>query len=189
MARTTALPQELELPGRKGPADEAREVNRRTFLAYTVGAFTAFIGAVLGLPALSFLAAPLARKEVPNWVSLGKVDTFKVGEPRLVSISITKQDGWRRITESRACWVLKGEDGEFTAFNGRCTHLGCLVSWLPDQQVFKSPCHGGIFAPDGTVLDGPPPRPLDRLETHVDGDDLYVLYQDFRLGVEQKEPI
>jgi menaquinol-cytochrome c reductase iron-sulfur subunit len=186
MART-AWPQGLQAPAH--PTAEAAEVTRRTFLSYVTGGLAAFMGMVLGLPMIGYLSAPLARKESLSWLSLGKVDTFTPGTPKLVSVSIVKQDGWRRITEARACWVLRDANGEFSIFNGRCTHLGCLVSWLPDRQVFKSPCHEGVFSPDGTVLDGPPPRPLDRLEAHVDGDEVFVLYQDFRLGIPEKESV
>ena len=41
-----------------------------------------------------------------------------------------------------------------------CTHSGCEVSWLSDRQEYFCPCHDGVFAADGKVLAGPPPRPL-----------------------------
>ena len=37
-----------------------------------------------------------------------------------------------------------------------------------------SPVHYGVFDAQGTVLSGPPPRPLDRYEVKVEGDKLYV---------------
>jgi Rieske Fe-S protein len=38
----------------------------------------------------------------------------------------------------------------------------------------------------GAVLAGPPPRPLDRLETKIEKGDLYVAYRDFRVGTAEK---
>lgn len=41
-----------------------------------------------------------------------------------------------------------------------CTHLGCTFPWNPTEQQFQCPCHGSLYAPDGTVIRGPAPLPL-----------------------------
>ena len=49
----------------------------------------------------------------------------------------------------------------------RCAHLGCELSWNPDEESWDCPCHGSRFTPEGRLLDGPaqtaltdaPPRP------------------------------
>jgi Rieske Fe-S protein len=56
-----------------------------------------------------------------------------------------------------------------------CTHLGCRIRWIADEGKFYCPCHNGIFDRDGTVLSGPPPRPLDRFEVKVENDTLSIL--------------
>ena len=52
----------------------------------------------------------------------------------------------------------------------KCTHLGCVVPWRPDEQSedslaasgrFNCPCHGSRFDRYGLVKGGPAPRPLD----------------------------
>jgi cytochrome b6-f complex iron-sulfur subunit len=43
-----------------------------------------------------------------------------------------------------------------------CTHLGCLYNWDDQEVRFKCPCHGSQFQPDGTYIQGPAPRSLDR---------------------------
>jgi menaquinol-cytochrome c reductase iron-sulfur subunit len=166
--------------------------SRRVLLGYLGGALAAFMAMVAGLPIIGYLAAPLARKESANWLSLGNVDAFIPGEPKPVAVSVSRQDGWRRLTEARTVWVTAEKDGQFTVLNGRCTHLGCAYSWRTDGQYagkFFCPCHDGVYDKDGTVLGGPPPRALDRLEARQDGDELVVLQQDFRLGVPDKEPV
>jgi quinol---cytochrome c reductase iron-sulfur subunit, bacillus type len=166
-------------------------MSRRVFLGYLGAALTAFMATTAGLPMIGYLAAPLAEKIAATWLSLGKVDGFRPGEPRPVALSVTRQDGWRKLTESRTVWVSTDGNGQFTVLNGRCTHLGCAYSWHSDGRYagkFYCPCHDGLYDQDGSVLGGPPPRPLDRLETRVDGDELLVLQQDFRLGVSDKEP-
>jgi len=44
-----------------------------------------------------------------------------------------------------------------------------------------------VYDSTGAVQAGPPPRPLDRLETTVVDGELFVLYRDFRLGVTTQE--
>jgi hypothetical protein len=39
------------------------------------------------------------------------------------------------------------------------------------------------------VLGGPPPRPLDELETEVRDGSVFVKYRDFRLGVAERVPV
>ncbi len=46
--------------------------------------------------------------------------------------------------------------------HARCTHLGCVLPWSVDAQMFACPCHGSQFQRDGTYIAGPAPRSLDR---------------------------
>jgi cytochrome b6-f complex iron-sulfur subunit len=51
----------------------------------------------------------------------------------------------------------------FIALSAVCTHLGCIVQWQKDKQQFLCPCHAGQYTENGTVIGGPPPKPLPRL--------------------------
>ncbi len=169
-----------------------REISRRSFHGYVVAALSSFLGMVLGLPVIGYVTAPLAIKVKASWISLGRAESYSPGTPRLVSFSIMRQDGWREIAEARTCWVAAQGNNQFVVFNGRCTHLGCAYSWRAEGEHanhFVCPCHDGVYDASGTVVAGPPPRPLDRLETKIDGGELFVLYQDFRLGIPTKEPL
>jgi cytochrome b6-f complex iron-sulfur subunit len=55
-----------------------------------------------------------------------------------------------------------------------CTHLGCLVNWVPDQGEFHCPCHGSRYDANGAVLQGPAPLPLKRYEARVSGTTVIV---------------
>jgi cytochrome b6-f complex iron-sulfur subunit len=59
--------------------------------------------------------------------------------------------------------LIKTSSGQLVALSAVCTHLGCIVQWVKEKQQFLCPCHGGQFSTDGTVLGGPPPRPLAKI--------------------------
>ena len=66
-------------------------------------------------------------------------------------------------------------DGSWRAYEQKCTHLSCAVFYQPAADKIQCPCHNGWFdARTGNVLQGPPPRPLPRLEVVVKGEDIYV---------------
>lgn len=63
--------------------------------------------------------------------------------------------------------LVRTKNGSLAALSAVCTHLGCIVQWEEDQQSFLCPCHAGRFTPEGNVISGPPPQPLDRLPVAV----------------------
>jgi cytochrome b6-f complex iron-sulfur subunit len=50
------------------------------------------------------------------------------------------------------------------------THLGCTVGYFQNDERFHCPCHGSVFAPDGSVVHGPAPRPLEWFEVTLTRD-------------------
>lgn len=174
--------------------EKDESTTRRTFLSYVVAAISSFMGILVGVPIIGYVTSPLQSKEKRGeWVTLGNVDEFNQQQaPQMVNLTITRQDGWVQVEEGRTCWVVLEDGGSLTVFNGRCTHLGCAYSWQTQGQYsdeFHCPCHDGVFDKEGDVLDGPPPRPLDTLETKIENGTLQVFYQDFRLGVPNKKPL
>lgn len=69
--------------------------------------------------------------------------------------------------------VMRSEDG-FQVLSLVCTHLGCIVTWGPEDQTFYCPCHAGTFDKTGRVTGGPPPAPLERLTFRQTGDKIIV---------------
>lgn len=71
--------------------------------------------------------------------------------------------------------LVHTEDGNFYSYEQKCTHLSCAVYYRPGTMKIECPCHNGWFdVKTGEVLQGPPPRPLDRLDVSIEGDDIYV---------------
>lgn len=68
-------------------------------------------------------------------------------------------------------------DGQWRAFEQKCTHLSCAVYFQPTSGRIECPCHNGAFdARSGAVLEGPPPRPLPRLVALEEGGQIFVSY-------------
>lgn len=73
--------------------------------------------------------------------------------------------------------MIRHADDTVTAFDMHCTHLFCPYSWTGaqgSQGVFACPCHGSVFAKDGSVINGPAFVPLHRRATSIDGGDLLI---------------
>lgn len=71
--------------------------------------------------------------------------------------------------------LIRLENGEWRAYEQKCTHLSCAVFYKPGTGKIECPCHNGFFdAMTGEALEGPPPRPLPALQVVLKGDDIYV---------------
>lgn len=58
-------------------------------------------------------------------------------------------------------WISNTPKGVMALYKV-CTHLGCLYNWNTQEGKFICPCHGSQFQADGTYIQGPAPRSLDR---------------------------
>jgi Rieske Fe-S protein len=163
---------------RPGEAADRLEdpLRRKLFVSVALGAGGAIVVALGGTLA-RFVLAPLAgRAETRVRLDLGPATAFdatregKTG-PQEVVVDRTVEDGYMsRRTKERILLVRDaGAPAGLAALSPTCSHLGCGVSWSVERKAFLCPCHGGVYAADGTVLAGPPPRPLTRLPLVVEG--------------------
>jgi Rieske Fe-S protein len=140
---------------------DSHEVSRRDFVRIVTAFLGTVIGAVVGLPAIGYLIAPAAKgQESEGWVPLGKVEDFPVESPVLRTFVRTKINGWEKTSNSYGVYVMRHEGDQFTILSNACTHLSCRVSWNEERQAYLCPCHDAVFAKDGSVLSGPPPKAL-----------------------------
>ncbi len=140
------------------------------FVNTAVGLIGGGLSALLGAFALRPPGARGAR-----WIRAGTTADLKPDEPVPRVLAVSRVDGWYR-ERARETVFLVWDGGETVrALSATCTHLGCQVTWDVRASKFKCPCHGGVYAPDGAVLDGPPPRPLDRIEARIDPADGSIL--------------
>lgn len=158
----------------KTPSDDPANGTRRRFLAGAIATMASFIAGAIGIPSFGHIISPALRAQERPLLSLGSVDQFEVGKPKKVDFVYYKRDGWIEEQASGSAWVVRTSPTVLTVFDPRCTHLGCPYGWDADRGRFFCPCHDGVFAVDGQVVSGPPPRPLDRFESAVEGGKLFI---------------
>ncbi len=59
-------------------------------------------------------------------------------------------------------------DGGFLALHRGCTHLGCTIPWMDEEQRFVCPCHSSAFDIRGDVVNPPAPRALDLYPVRIE---------------------
>ncbi len=73
------------------------------------------------------------------------------------------------ILAEPAVVITQPTEGDVKAFTAICTHQGCLVSEVVDNEIV-CPCHGSRFsATDGSVIDGPATQGLQAAGVAVEG--------------------
>ncbi len=156
-----------------GKSDE-NEIRRRDFMKAMIVTIGGVIGAAVGLPAVPYILGPALKQGVEEWIHLGTVTKVELNNPTLFKTMIETQTGWINTEEEISAYVLTSDGQDFIAMSNICTHLGCKVRWIPEEDGFFCPCHNGVFSRDGSVISGPPPRPLDRFETKIEAGILYI---------------
>lgn len=170
--------------------------NRRRFLGFLTTVVLAVIGLLVAIPALGFFLAPLRRRLTEEgagavFVNVGPLAALPAGKWHLLSLEISHMDGWKRSRVTHSIWVRRDGEGhdEITVLSPICPHLGCPINWHPDQSEFMCPCHGGTFDSDGRHISGPPPRSMDPLPFEVRAGQLWVRWENFKIGVAERVPV
>ena len=152
---------------------QMNDPGRRRFLSSIASGILSIIGAILGVIGGGAVLSSTARRQ-EDWLAATTLLDLPEHEPTPVTLTVRRLDGFREVLDRRTIFLVKTGESDVTAFNATCTHLGCLVTWDTDAQVFKCPCHGGIYGKDGEVKDGPPPAPLAKVATRIDGERVLV---------------
>ena len=135
-------------------------MNRRGFLK--------LLASVLGLSALGVFGYPLFRFLLPV-ESLARAKSVTLPKSE-IPVNATKD----LMIGPTPVIIINARDKGFLAFSKVCTHLGCLVKYDKEQQIFICPCHAGMFDLEGNVISGPPPRPLPKFSVRVEGNNLVI---------------
>lgn len=130
---------------------------RRRFIVGVWIGLVALVLAEMAWIAVSFLR-PRSRRRAAEalgaLVLAGPVERFEPG-------SVTA------FREGRF-YLVRLADGGFLALHRKCTHLGCTVPWIAEQQRFACPCHASAFDLRGDVLNPPALRALDLFPVRIE---------------------
>jgi Rieske Fe-S protein len=151
-----------------------QQVTRRQWLAFLVKALGTVLAFAYGIPVLVMVIVPAFRKQKPPWIKVGEIKEFPAGEPKAVTLSYQRRDGWVIRTVRSTVYVVNSTDGSLKVLSNICTHASCAVRWEPSKSAFYCLCHVAYFDADGKVIQGPPPRPLMQYPYKVEGGSLYV---------------
>ena len=165
-------------------------MNRRKFMEIGIYTIGGSIAAVSGVTLAGFAIGPSFKVKRAKWVEAeagaltGNDETFT-----RVVLKYETRDGWLTREARTLVYVRRNIKGEVMAIAAGCTHLGCIVTWDEDQQVFKCPCHDGRFDAEGHVLSGPPPVPLNRHPAKIEDGKIYLRTDTVPFGGETSEGV
>lgn len=156
--------------------EKEEQITRNNFISMVIWAVGGLISLGMGIPAIAYIIGPaLSRNQVQEWIRLGPISKIELNIPTLFKFVIQRKTGWIVNEEEISVYVLTDNGRDFIAMSNICSHLGCRVRWISDQEIYFCPCHNGVFDKEGAVESGPPPGPLDRYELKVEDDQLFIL--------------
>jgi Rieske Fe-S protein len=142
-------------------ADE-RYVSRRQFTKFLTLASLGMFAGNLWILARSYFS----KKPVFPSSAIADAGDIPVGGMKLFTYP----------TPEDRCILVRTSETEYNAFSQKCTHLSCAVYYERETNRLACPCHHGYFsATDGSVLQGPPPRPLPRILLERQGQELVAI--------------
>ena len=146
-------------------------LERRTVLASGVAATSLIaLSACAAEPEVAETTPPSATvdepqaEELAGELLLGTTDEIMVGSGKKFMVD-----------ETLTILVTHPRDGVFRAFSATCTHAGCIVNGVQDDQIACG-CHGARFdVESGEPVSGPARRPLGSITLEVRGTELYAI--------------
>ncbi|MFZ0734171.1 MAG: Rieske (2Fe-2S) protein [Candidatus Sulfotelmatobacter sp.] len=142
-------------------ADE-RYVTRRQLTKFLVlTSFGMFVGNLWILARSIFWKVPSYPRQI-----VARLGEIPVGGVKLFTYP-TKDD---------QCILVRTSENEHVGYSQKCTHLSCAVYYSQEHNRLECPCHNGFFSiADGSVLQGPPPRPLPKIVLESRGGELVAV--------------
>ena len=119
------------------------------------------------------LAACSAEAETPAAVTS---TTPLLGEVLLGLASEVPLGGGTKFKVDSTLTVLvtQTKSGNFKAFSATCTHAGCIVSGVENNEIACG-CHGAKFDPEsGMAIAGPARSALGKISLEIRGDEIWV---------------
>jgi cytochrome b6-f complex iron-sulfur subunit len=147
---------------------EAPSLSRRQLLNFLTGATVAATAGSALYVAGKVLIPPAEKTGLGGAIVAKDV----LGNPIPATQILAEAPGTRALVAGLAgepTYLIVTEDNTLDKIGivDNCTHLGCTFPWNPLDQQFQCPCHGSLYAPDGSVVRGPAPLPLKIVQVAV----------------------
>jgi len=113
-------------------------------------------------PAIRYMLPPLVGESLSRSAVAAKVNELKRNSGKIFKFG------------SKPALLVRTGDGEFKAYSAVCTHLNCTVQYREDLRQIWCACHNGLYDLTGRNISGPPPRPLESFQVHIQGEDVVV---------------
>lgn len=183
----------------KSAGTGVKGADRRKFL----GLFSLITGlGAIGVSAIATISeiilSPLRKRsgQPANLVYVAHVEALpEDGTPMLFKVFKETQDAWTRYgTRSVGNVYLKRTEGgtKVVAWNARCPHAGCSVSFRHKNKDFFCGCHNSRFTENGELPGESTyaPRPMDSLKAEIrNGNEIWVEFMNFQVGTKNKTAI
>src|SRR5437868_12487329 len=151
-------------PAARAAAKAARnDTSRRTLLKSFLGGGILASLASFVYPVLRYLIPPVETNLGVDSVVAAATNELKPNSSKIYRFG------------SRPALLIRTAEGEYRAMSATCTHLSCTVQYRKDSQQVWCACHNGMYDLNGRNVSGPPPRPLEQYQVHVQGEEIHVV--------------
>jgi cytochrome b6-f complex iron-sulfur subunit len=137
-------------------------VKRRNFLDIFFGGSLLATIAAFVYPVVRYVLPSKRTAVIQNSVAAAKVGELPPNAAKVFKFG------------SAPAVLINTAEGKLVALSAICTHLTCTVRYDGETGTLFCPCHNGRFDLNGTVLSGPPPRPLETYAVEISGPDIIV---------------
>lgn len=135
---------------------------RRRWINLLLGSGLAGSIASFIYPLIRYIIPPPVAESTSRSVMAAKVKELKRNSSKIFTFG------------SKPAILVRTPDGEFSALSAVCTHLNCTVQYRGDLHQIWCACHNGLYDLTGRNVSGPPPRPLELFDVHIQGEDVVV---------------
>ena len=114
-------------------------------------AFTPNVYVAIGFNKWGMSSSMVAAKLLSELVTEGRAEYEEIFSP---SRTVLRPQLAKNAIEAVRGWVGFGHK--------RCSHLGCKLSWNKHERTWDCSCHGSRFDKNGTLIDNPANKNLDK---------------------------
>jgi Rieske Fe-S protein len=144
--------------------DSEAQVTRREFCNFLFLTSTALMVGSAGFAGVSAYEAQAETKY--GSLKIEGAENLKIGSAL----------NFRFPTTTDTAILIRAADGEYYAFDQKCTHLSCPVYYSKEHDRLECPCHeGGFNVKTGQNTYGPPPRPLPQIKLEKRGNEVWAV--------------